>query len=93
MTDEFEVRRNGKPLLLILGPFGPTWCDRAAMFDRPIEKIGASLSLWKNGVCLSEDRSLVIKVVTHWKRVLNRKMKATGEPLETFLLTGPYEDE
>lgn len=87
---EFTVTRHGEPIMFIHGLEGVTWVDREIVFDRPIEKIGQNLELFQEDILLSNDRNDVIKIVAHWKKRLNKKMRKTGLSLESIVLTGDF---
>lgn len=89
---EFVVTRRDEPILFIHGLLGATWANKELVFDRPIEKIGQGLALSQDGKLLTDNRADVIRVIAHWKKRLNRRVRDTGSPLENLILTGPFDE-
>lgn len=76
---EFKVTRNDEPILFIYGAFGATWAHEEFVFKRPIEKIGSNLKLWQGDTLLSSEKNDCVKVVAHWKRIINRRLRKLQE--------------
>lgn len=95
--DEFLITKKGKPLLFILGSYGPTWIDEEEGFNRPLERL-RGLELWENGSLLMADAIHVARVLGwHRKRLAKRLRKLeekTGRKasLSSVVLTCPWEE-
>lgn len=90
---EFTILRNGKPILFIYGIFGATWIDERYGFQQDLNKIGASMSLLEDGAVISEDRAHIQKLLSHWRKILRRKLTALEtQDLSRVIHTGPFEE-
>jgi len=90
---EFTILRNGKPILIIVGIFGPTWIDERYGFQQDINKIGANMALLQDGVVISQDRAHIQKLLSHWRKILRRRLKALGsDDLSSIVDTSPFDE-
>jgi len=78
-NDLFLVRRAGRPILLVHATFGALWADEEIVFKRPIEKLGANLLIEKNDEFFTDGKDVVTKIVAHWKKITNRRLRKLQE--------------
>lgn len=88
---DFTITRRGEPILFIHSLSGATWANKAVVFDRPIEKTGQELALFSDSQLLTDSRPDVIRIVAHWKKVINRRVRVTGLEVEQVILTGAFD--